>query len=342
MSLDRLGEFGLIDRLQSHIPTRSSRVVQGIGDDCAVFSQPGGNYQVVTADALIESVHFDLKTHTPEQLGWKTVAVNASDVAAMGALPRFAVITLGIPKKTPVRFLDRLYKGLNRACREFEIDLVGGDTVSTPKHWMISLTVFGETHKKRLFTRKGAQPGDALLVTGTLGDSALGLKILQSPRKKWAGRAADRKHLVQRHLEPTARVREAAKLARSKWRVTSMIDLSDGLSQDCNHILKASGVGAEVWETALPFSQAFENVCAGNKLQAGELAFRGGEDYELLFTLKSEDVKKLLESFVKYGTPVTQIGVISARKNGVTWVRSNGRRQVFRNPVGFNHFKENG
>ncbi|MCF8720845.1 thiamine-phosphate kinase [Nitrospina gracilis] len=340
MNLDRLGEFGLIARLASHIPHRSRRVVKGIGDDCAVYSQPGGNYMVVTADALIESVHFDLNTTTPEQLGWKTVAVNASDVAAMGAIPRFAVLTLGIPKTTKVNFLDRLYKGLGRACEAFGLDLIGGDTVSTPEHWMLSLTMFGETHKKRLFTRQGARPGDAILVTGTVGDSALGLQILQSPGKKWAGSATDRQHLVKRHLEPNARVKEAAKLAKSQWRVTSMIDVSDGLGQDLGHILTASGTGAELWESALPLSKPFEKMCIKNGLEAGELALRGGEDYELLFTLKSEDVKKLLGSFIKYGTPVTQIGEITARQ-GVTWVRKNGTRQILRKPAGFNHFKEN-
>lgn len=341
MDLDRLGEFGLIARLQSRCRSRSRRLVRGIGDDCAVFTQPGGNYLVVSTDALIESVHFDLKTHTPEQLGWKTMAVNVSDIAAMGAQPLFAVITLGLPKKTKVAFLDRLYKGLGRACEAFEVDLAGGDTVSSPRHLMINLTIFGETHKKRLFTRQGARPGDALMVTGTLGDSALGLKILKSPRKHWAGRAADRKKLVARHLEPTPRAGEAWKLAKSKWRVTSMIDISDGLGQDLNHLLTAGGLGAELWEDALPFSQPFENMCSANRLEAGKLALEGGEDYELLFTLKSEDAKKLHGSFVQYGTPVTQIGVISARK-GVTWVRKNGRRQILRKPEGFNHFKENG
>ncbi|CCQ91330.1 Thiamine-monophosphate kinase [Nitrospina gracilis 3/211] len=341
MDLDRLGEFGLIARLASHIPHRSRRVVKGIGDDCAVYSQPGGNYLVVTADALIESVHFDLNTTTPEQLGWKTVAVNASDVAAMGAAPRFAVVTLGIPKTTKVNFLDRLYKGLGRACEAFGVDLVGGDTVSTPEHWMLSLTMLGETRKKRLFTRKGAKAGDAILMTGTVGDSALGLQILKSPGKKWSGSPADRKHLIQRHLEPTARVKETAKLAKSRLRVTSMIDVSDGLGQDLGHLLSASEVGAELWEASLPLSKPFENTCIKNGLEAGELALGGGEDYELLFTLKSEDVKKLLRSFVNYGTPVTQIGEVTARQ-GVVWVRTNGRRQTLRKPAGFNHFKENG
>ncbi|MGP0630468.1 thiamine-phosphate kinase [Nitrospina sp. 32_T5] len=341
MDLDRLGEFGLIARLASHIPHRSRRVVKGIGDDCAVYSQPGGNYLVVTADALIETVHFDLNTTTPEQLGWKTVAVNASDVAAMGAAPRFAVLTLGIPKATKVNFLDRLYKGLGRACEAFGLDLLGGDTVSTPEHWMLSLTMVGETHKKRLFTRKGAKPGDAIVMTGTVGDSALGLQILQSPDKKWSGSTADRKHLIKRHLEPTARVKEATRLAKSRLRVTSMIDVSDGLAQDLGHLLSASEVGGELWETALPLSKPFEKTCIKNGLEAGELALGGGEDYELLFTLKSEDVKKLMGSFVNYGTPVTQIGEITARQ-GVTWVRTNGRRQTLRKPAGFNHFKENG
>lgn len=341
MNLDRLGEFGLIARFQSRIRNRSPRIVKGIGDDCAVFSQPGGNYLVVSTDALIESVHFDLKTHTPEQLGWKTVAVNVSDIAAMGATPRFAVITLCLPQSTRVAFLDRLYKGLGRACEAFGVDLVGGDTVASPRHLMINLTIFGETHKKRLFTRQGARPGDAVMVTGTLGDSALGLKLLTSPRKRWRGRAVDRKKLMRRHLEPEPRLEEAKRLAKSKWKVTSMIDISDGLAQDLNHLLAPGALGAELWEAALPTSKPFENVCLANKLDPCKLMLEGGEDYELLFTLNSEDAKKLTGSFVQYGTPVTQIGVISARRE-ITWVRKNGRRQILRKPGGFNHFKENG
>ena len=148
MDLSKLGEFGLIARFQSRLKHKSSRVIQGIGDDCAVFSPNKDNYQVLTTDALVETVHFNLKTHTPEQLGWKTLAVNISDIAAMGGRPQFAVISVAIPKRFPVDFLDQLYKGLDRACRKYQVALVGGDTVASPKHLFINLALLGETRKK--------------------------------------------------------------------------------------------------------------------------------------------------------------------------------------------------
>ena len=290
MDLSKLGEFGLISRLQSRLKYRSPQVIQGIGDDCAVLSLNNGNYQVLTTDALVETIHFNLKTHTPEQLGWKTMAVNISDIAAMGGQPKFAVLSLGIPNSFPVDFLDRFYKGLNQASLKYKVALVGGDTVASPKHLFINLTLLGETFKKKVFTRSGARPGDKIFVTGTLGDSALGLKILESPRKKWKGLETLRKKLIQRHLKPEPRVEVASWLAKSKFKVTSMIDISDGLTQDLGHILKAGKVGAELRESELPISKPLEKYSLNNGLPALEWALSGGEDYELLFTVAPEDV----------------------------------------------------
>ena len=339
MDLSKLGEFGLISRLQSHLKYRSPQVIQGIGDDCAVLSLNNGNYQVLTTDALVETVHFNLKTHTPEQLGWKTMAVNISDIAAMGGEPKFAVISVGIPSSLPVDFLDRFYKGLNQASVKYKVALIGGDTVASPKHLFINLALLGEARKKRVFVRSGARPGDTIFVTGTLGDSALGLKILQSPRKKWKGSETLRKKLVQRHLKPEPRVAVANWLAKSKFKVTSMIDISDGLTQDLGHILKAGKVGAELSEAGLPISKTLEKYSLINGLSALELALSGGEDYELLFTLAPEDVISLgIESINKADQPVTQIGVITARK-GIRLISKTGRSKTLHRPMGFNHFK---
>jgi thiamine-monophosphate kinase len=339
MDLSKLGEFGLISRFQSRLKYRSPQVIQGIGDDCAVLSLNNGNYQVLTTDALVETVHFNLKTHTPEQLGWKTMAVNISDIAAMGGQPKFAVISLGIPNSVPVDFLDRFYKGLNQASQKYKVALVGGDTVASPKHLFINLALLGETVKKKVFTRSGARPGDKIFVTGTLGDSALGLKILESPKKKWKGSEALRKKLIQRHLKPEPRVAAAGWLARSKYKVTSMIDISDGLAQDLGHILKAGKVGAELWESDIPLSKTLAKFSLINGLPALQLALEGGEDYELLFTLAPEDVNYLgIESITKADQPVTQIGVITAKK-GIRLISKNGRSKILQRPMGFNHFK---
>lgn len=339
MDLSKLGEFGLISRFQSRLKYSSSQVIQGIGDDCAVLSLNNGNYQVLTTDALVENVHFKLKTSTPEQLGWKTLAVNISDIAAMGGQPKFAVISLGIPKSFSVDFLDRFYKGLNQASQKYKVVLVGGDTVSSPKHLFINLALLGETFKKRVFTRSGARPGDGVFVTGTLGDSALGIRILESRRKKWKGSEAHRKKLIQRHLKPEPRVKEAAWLAQSSYKVTSMIDISDGLTQDLGHILKVAKVGAELSESAIPISKPLLKYSFINDLPALEFALSGGEDYELLFTLAPEDVTNLnKESITKVDQPVTQIGVITAKK-GIRLISKTGRSKILQRPMGFTHFK---
>jgi len=339
MDLSKLGEFGLISRLQSHLKYRSSQVIQGIGDDCAVLSLNNGNYQVLTTDALVETIHFNLKTHTPEQLGWKTLTVNISDIAAMGGQPKFAVISMSIPNSFPVDFLDRFYKGLNQASLKYKVALVGGDTVASPKHLFINLALLGETLKKKVFVRSGARPGDKIFVTGTLGESALGLKILESPRKKWKGSKTLQKKLIQRHLKPEPRVEVATWLAKSKFKVTSMIDISDGLTQDLGHILKAGKVGAELWESELPISKPLLKYSFINGLPALESALSGGEDYELLFTLAPEDVTYLgKESITKVDPPVTQIGVITTQK-GIRLISKTGRSKTLHRSMGFNHFK---
>ena len=339
MDLSKLGEFGLISRFQSRLKYRSPQVIQSIGDDCAILSLDNGNYQVLTTDALVENVHFNLDTHTPEQLGWKTMAVNISDIAAMGGQPKFAVISLGIPSSVPVDFLDRFYRGLNQASQKYKVALVGGDTVASPKHLFINLALLGETLKKKVFTRKGARPGDGIFVTGTLGESALGLKILMSRKKKWNGSEIHKKRCVQRHLKPEPRVTTAVRLAKSQCKVTSMIDISDGLTQDLGHILKAGKVGAELWESTIPISRSLTKYSVINNLSALQLALSGGEDYELLFTLAPEDVNNLdIESITKADPPVTQIGVITTKK-GIRLLSENGRSKSLQGPMGFNHFK---
>jgi thiamine-monophosphate kinase len=339
MDLSKLGEFELITRLQSNLKYQSRQVIHGIGDDCAVLSPDSGNYQVLTTDALVEAVHFNLKTITPEQLGWKTLAVNISDIASMGARPKFAVISLGIPKRFSVNFLDRFYKGLNQASQKYQVALVGGDTVSSPKCMFINLALLGETFKQKVFTRSGARPGDRIYVTGTLGESALGLKILESPRKKWKGSETCRKKCIQRHLKPEPRVEAANWLSRSKCKVTSMIDISDGLTQDLGHLLKAGKVGADLWESELPIPKRLIKYSVINGLQPVDLALGGGEDYELLFTLRPEDVNKLdIEAITQVDQPVTQIGEITVSK-GIRLISKGGISRALHRPMGYNHFK---
>ncbi len=336
-SLKQIGEFGLISKFQTNLKYHSPQVIQGIGDDCAIYETSPRKVQVITTDALVENIHFSLKTTTAGNLGKKSLAVNVSDIAAMGAIPKVAVISLAIPKNISPRFLKEFYSGINTLCKKYKIELVGGDTVGSKNSFFINLTLIGEASKQRLFTRKGAQPGDGIFVTGSLGDSTLGLKIIQSPKKKWRGPVDLRNRLVKKHLVPIPRLNESINLANSKLKVSSMIDISDGLSQDLGHILKTNKVGAIIHTHRIPKSRNFKNFCNFNNLDSTSLAITGGEDYELLFTLKQEDVKKVNESFVPVGSPVTLIGEITKDKK-LRLIDHKGQLFTPQKPNGFSHF----
>ncbi|MFQ5677227.1 MAG: thiamine-phosphate kinase [bacterium] len=337
MNLRRLGEFGLITKLQSRLQYRSPQIVAGIGDDCAVYRGKPGKYQIISSDCLVEKVHFDLSTTSPEQLGRKVLAVNLSDIAAMGGAPWLALISTAIPKTFPVKFMERFYDGLNQISGQYQIEIAGGDTVCSPKHFYINITILGEANKRRFFTRAGAREGDKIFVTGSLGDAALGLKLLQS-RKTWAGPRAAQQLLIRKQLDPVPRICESRLLVKSKAEITAMIDVSDGLAQDLSHICRASGTGAILWEESLPKSSAFEKICFLNSIAPRKLVLTGGEDYELLFTLKPESVKYLTGRFKKIGKDLTLIGEITRNRGKTILVKKNGRREVLRKLMGFNHF----
>ncbi len=325
-----LGEFELIHRLSSHLKFRAPDSVLGIGDDCAVYPVKSGCYEVISTDALVENIHFKLSTTTPEALGRKSLSVSLSDIAAMGGTPKRALVTLGIPKKISVSFLDRLYTGFNEVCSQFKVELAGGDTVSSPKCFFINIVVMGEA--KRVFTRRGARPGDLIFVTGTLGDSSLGLKLLNKKKQ------GDHKFLIERHLNPTPRVHEANILARSRINITSMIDISDGLVQDLYHICKASKAGARIYEEWLPKSQEFSRTCSESSISPLPFLLNGGEDYELLFTLPADGVKNLNRQFLKAKMLVTQIGEILLKPRKISLKMRDGTAKTLPESEGFNHF----
>ena len=337
--LRKLGEFGLIDRFRSRLQYRSPRIKIGIGDDCAVYESKAGNYQIITTDALIENVHFKLSTTSPKLLGRKSLSVNVSDIAAMGGTPHLAFVSLGIPKSVPVKFLDDLYKGINQVCMEHKIELAGGDTTASPRHLFINITMVGDVNKEHLLLRSGARPGDKIFVTGTPGQSALGLKLLTSRRKNWQGNPKFQKKMLQAHLDPVPRLLEVKKLVNSRIKITSMIDVSDGLAQDLFHICENSGIGAVLREEWLPQTPEMTAFCSLNRLNSTDLILSGGEDYELLFTLKSEDVRKIEKLFHDSKTPVTQIGEVSAQPEKMVLVKSDGTIKPLQEFMGFNHFK---
>ena len=298
-TLSDLGEFGLIDRLAQTLgPDASEHLVQGIGDDAAVYRVGEGRVHVVTTDALVEDMHFDLAFTGFEDLGFKALSVNVSDVCAMNARPRYVTVALGVPPGTAPEDLDALYRGVARACVRYGCTVVGGDVTRAPR-LLLSVTVVGEAAEGDVSYRHGARDGDLLCVTGDLGAAFAGLKRLWEIK---AQRAADPSfrpdlaaapYVVGRHLAPTARLDVVEALARAGVRPTAMIDVSDGLTSEVHHLCRRSGVGARVVEAALPVHVETRAVAERFGAKASAYALSGGDDYELLFTLSEADAERV-------------------------------------------------
>lgn len=331
------GEFDLIARIQSKLPKHAKSTILSIGDDAAVLKPDSGSYLLTSTDTLVENTHFNLSTISPEQLGRKSLAVNLSDIAAMGGHPKWVLVSIGIPKTLPLKFLDRFYNGLQQMSARYNIDIVGGDTVSSKKHFYITISVLGEALKKKYFSRGNAKPGDKIFVTGTLGDSALGLKILLS-KKIWKGSPDDKRFLIQKHLDPIPCLEEVRLIKPDFKKVGAMIDISDGLLQDLSHICRTSKVGAMIRKDQLPNSQPFESLCLINKNSPWDFMLKGGEDYELLFTFRPENDKNLKYRFKKAGKSLTQIGVVTEKPGKLVLLDPESKAETLSKPFGFDHF----
>ncbi len=298
MKVSRIGEFGLIDRLK-RFQNLTSVVVQGIGDDAAVLKLNAKCYQLFTTDMMVEDVHF-LRSKPPEKVGRKALACNISDIAAMGGIPSSAVVSLGVPKDLDVRYIEKMYAGMFSLARQFGVSLVGGDTVRSEKI-VINVALLGEVEKSKLVLRNGACVGDVIFVTGPLGGS----------------------FRSGRHLNFTPRVKEARFLVE-KFKPTAMMDISDGLSGDLGHIIKASGVGAVLDVARIPV----------NKGATLEQALHEGEDFELLFTLPGIFAQRFLKNCPR---PFFPVGKIVPAKNGLLLRELSGRTVPVRTK-GFTHF----
>lgn len=331
MDLKQVGEFGLINLLIDDVISDPSSVVVGIGDDAAVLLPTPRQLQLLTTDMLVEGVHFDLKTTTPWQLGYKAIAVNLSDIAAMGGNPKHAVISLALPKTIPLEFVENLYQGMKEICHEFKVNIVGGDTVSSPQGLIINVAVTGEVEPTNLVRRAGANPGDLVIVTGTLGNSGAGLALLQ--RGDWE-EYDFAWPLVTAHLTPRPQVKAGKMIAESG--ATSMNDISDGLASELNEIATASGVGVRVRSADIPL--ATELIQAGVVLNKPPLdyALYGGEDFQLVFTISPENFAVLKNAGIN--TRFTIVGEITDSHQEVLLIAEDGSSSVLE-PKGYDHFR---
>ena len=317
--LSEIGEFGLIGRIRELFPAPEG--VEGIGDDCAVLPQCSGRDTLVSTDMLVEGTHFLRADIPPYRLGWKSAAVNISDIAAMGGEPVATFLSVALPADLEASWMDEFLRGYADISGRFGVALLGGDTTASPDRICINVAVLGECPSGSARKRDAARPGDLVCVTGTLGDSAGGLKAILEDLE----RDADVQALIDRHYLPVPRIEEGLRLAAIPG-VHAMMDISDGIGSDLRHILEASGVGAEIDVAALPLSPALQRVCTRQSWDATELAVSGGEDYELLFTVDPDAEKTL-------GIPHTVIGKIGATPS---FAGTTGEPL----PAGFDHFKK--
>ena len=300
MKLSDLGEFELIDQIRGQVPTMPG-VHRGIGDDASEVSLPAGHHLLTSTDLLIEDIHFRRDWTDCEALGHKAVAVNLSDIAAMGATPRYLYLGLACPGDTELHDINAFFRGVLDEAGRYNVVLVGGDTCRSPGPWLISVTVQGSAPAHQAIGRDGAQPGDLIMVSGTLGDSALALHMLGKGQQPEAA-------LLARHHRPTPQV-ELGRLLGEQRLARAMIDVSDGLASDLEHILQASHVDGLIEEDKLPLSEAFRRI---TDRQPGlrELALYGGEDYQLLFTVAPDRAAEVAALCAEQGLPVTTIGIV--------------------------------
>jgi len=330
MILRDIGEFGLISNIRNWMGKSHPDVIRGIGDDVAVVEM-GKKALLITTDILIEDIHFERSWIDPYRLGEKALAVNLSDIAAMGGIPKYFLISLGLPKSLPFAFVSLFYRGLKEMARRFQVDLIGGDT-SLSQKIIINICLIGEGKKENLLFRNGAKVGDDLYVSGTLGDAALGLKILQD---KGAKRKS--KGLIDKHLSPNPRIELGQALA-GKQIASAMIDVSDGLLSDTRHILEESNVGARIWEDRIPLSSLYRRWGPTYSKNLYRIALSGGEDYELLFTASPKRKAAILSLARSLNVPITRVGEILPGKEGFHLIRKEGEK-IPSYRLGFDHFK---
>ena len=334
-----LGEFGLIDHLTRNNETRNASTVVSVGDDAAVLDH-FGKQVVVTTDLLIEGVHFDLMYTPLTHLGYKSVIVNLSDVYAMNALPTQGTVSIGISNRFSVEALEEFYEGVYAACEKYNVDLVGGDTTTSNKGFIISVTAIGEVAEDRFVKRDGAKKGDLVCVSGDLGAAYLGILLMEREKKIFLESPEvqpdleGQDYILRRLLKPEARKDIIEFFEKNDILPTSMMDISDGLSSEILHICKQSNTGCILYEDKLPVADESREFAFKLELDPTACALSGGEDYELLFTLDQKDYDKIV-----LNEQISVIGYITEPGEGVNIITRSGKKHAV-TAQGWNAFKQ--
>ena len=326
--ISSLGEFGLIEHLTKNIELQNASSIVGVGDDAAVIDH-FGKQTVISTDLLIEGVHFDL-VYTPlKHLGYKAVILNLSDTYAMNAVPTQILLSIGISNRFSVEALDEFYEGVYAACSKYEVDLIGGDTNSSQKGFIISVTSIGEVAPDKYVKRSTAKKGDLLCVSGDLGAAYVGLLFLEREKKIYIENPAiqpdleGESYVIGRLLKPEARKDVVEFFAKEKIIPTSMMDISDGLSSEILHICKQSNLGCVLYEEKIPIAEEMRNAAFKFKIDPTACALSGGEDYELLFTIRQEDHDKLV-----LNENISVIGYMTEAEQGATLITKGGTKHA--------------
>lgn len=336
--LEALGEFGLIDKLTENVEKYHDTTIVGVGDDAAVIDV-GDKYQLVTTDMLVEGIHFDL-TYVPlMHLGYKAAIVNFSDIYAMNGDVTQITVSIAVSNRFSVEAIEEIYKGINKACELYKVDLVGGDTTSSTSGLIISITAIGEVEKDHIVLRSGGKENELLVVTGDLGAAYVGLQLLEREKEVYSSNPDmqpdldGKDYILERQLKPEARKDVIHFLKELGVKPTSMIDVSDGLASEVLHLAKHSDLGAIIYDEKLPIDHQTSSTARDFNLEASMCALNGGEDYELLFSVSQADFDKIKDS-----EHMTIVGHYTDKAAGCHIV-DRGGNLVPLTAQGWNHFK---
>lgn len=334
MNLNNIGEFGFIRNISKQSIFNSEELVLGIGDDAAVLPFNEDYYLLAASDMLVEGVHFLINKSDPYKIGYKSVAVNLSDIAAMGGWPSGIMISIGFPKETSLDFLEKIYQGIRDICQKYKVNIIGGDTVYNPRGLIINISVHGKVKKDKLALRSGAKVGDIVFTTGYLGDSAAGLEILL--REERNKDFFYNEYLLNKHLLPEPCLEEV-KFINDRVKINALNDISDGLANEAHEISYSSQVGIELYTKNIPISGAAQKLAQALKKDSLAWALFGGEDFQLVGTLSAKDYIELAEDFLQeFKRPIYKIGKVVKNK-GVFLVAGPNKKPI--NAEGYNHFK---